>query len=77
MGIEPTIFRFEVGRLIHWATRPYQIILFDLRNSTFLTFEQSNNVTYPTRKLAFSTPNIIPSDTFKKIVSRKDVKREL
>ena len=22
MGIEPTIFRFEVGRLIHWATRP-------------------------------------------------------
>ena len=20
--IEPTIFRFEVGRLIHWATRP-------------------------------------------------------
>ena len=23
MGIEPTIFRFEVGRLIHWATRPY------------------------------------------------------
>ena len=24
MGIEPTIFRFEVGRLIHWATRPMQ-----------------------------------------------------
>ena len=23
MGIEPTMFRFEVGRLIHWATRPY------------------------------------------------------
>ena len=23
MEIEPTIFRFEVGRLIHWATRPY------------------------------------------------------
>ena len=22
MGLEPTIFRFEVGRLIHWATRP-------------------------------------------------------
>ena len=26
MGIEPTIFRFEVGRLIHWATRPYQLV---------------------------------------------------
>ena len=25
MGIEPTIFRFEVGRLIHWATRPYDV----------------------------------------------------
>ena len=25
MGIEPTIFRFEVGRLIHWATRPMPI----------------------------------------------------
>ena len=23
MGLEPTIFRFEVGRLIHWATRPW------------------------------------------------------
>ena len=23
MGLEPTIFRFEVGRLIRWATRPY------------------------------------------------------
>ena len=22
MGLEPTIFRFEVGRLIRWATRP-------------------------------------------------------
>ena len=21
MGLEPTIFRLEVGRLIHWATR--------------------------------------------------------
>ena len=26
MGIEPTIFRFEVGRLIHWATRPIVIL---------------------------------------------------
>ena len=25
MGIEPTIFRFEVGRLIHWATRPMKV----------------------------------------------------
>ena len=22
MGLEPTIFRFEVGRRIRWATRP-------------------------------------------------------
>ena len=22
MGLEPTIFRFVAGRLIHWATRP-------------------------------------------------------
>ena len=30
MGIEPTIFRFEVGRLIHWATRPYQLVEINL-----------------------------------------------
>ena len=26
MGLEPTIFRFEVGRLIRWASRPYVAI---------------------------------------------------
>ena len=25
MGLEPTIFRIEVGRLIHWATRPSEM----------------------------------------------------
>ena len=28
MGLEPTIFRFEVGRLIRWATRPTFVICF-------------------------------------------------
>ena len=40
MGIEPTIFRFEVGRLIHWATRPMQkckkeCIMYDNTEMTF------------------------------------------
>ena len=27
MGFEPTIYRLEVGRLIHWATRVYKFNL--------------------------------------------------
>ena len=27
MGLEPTIFRFVAGRLIHWATRPVNHML--------------------------------------------------
>ena len=33
MGIEPTIFRFEVGRLIHWATRPILFMRFNMTSS--------------------------------------------
>ena len=42
MGIEPTIFRFEVGRLIHWATRP-------MVHSKHLAIKYSNleNITSP------------------------------
>ena len=39
MGIEPTIFRFEVGRLIHWATRPVLLTQY-----FWFIFEQSNFV---------------------------------
>ena len=33
MGIEPTIFRFEVGRLIHWATRPMRFNKYDQQST--------------------------------------------
>ena len=33
MGLEPTIFRFEVGRLIHWATRPILFMRFNMTSS--------------------------------------------
>ena len=37
MGIEPTIFRFEVGRLIHWATRP-------MLHSKYFSFKYNSTI---------------------------------
>ena len=44
MGIEPTIFRFEVGRLIHWATRPrLNKLLYDMYYFLTLYFSTMRN----------------------------------
>ena len=64
MGIEPTIFRFEVGRLIHWATRPrLNKLLYDMYYFLTLYFSTMRNKNIYSQRTSVHKHRVLTTQT--------------